>query len=80
MSKQIWILGMISAIILNSYAQNNNAQNMNNPNADKSLAPVEQLQLTQDWDKTFPKSEKVDHHKVTFVNRYGVTIAADMYK
>lgn len=53
---------------------------MNNPNTDKSLAPVEQLQLTQDWDKTFPKSEKVDHRKVTFVNRYGVTLAADMYK
>lgn len=53
---------------------------MNNPNTDKSLAPVEQLQLTQDWDKTFPRSEKVDHHKVTFVNRYGVTLAADMYK
>lgn len=71
---------MIGAIIINSYAQNNNAQNMNNPNTDKSLAPVEQLQLTQHWDKTFPKSEKVGHHKVTFVNRYGVTLAADMYK
>lgn len=53
---------------------------MNNPNTDKSLAPVERLQLTQEWDKTFPRSEKVDHHKVTFVNRYGVTLAADMYK
>lgn len=53
---------------------------MNNPNTDKSLATIEQLQLTQNWDKTFSKSEKVDHHKVTFVNRYGVTLAADMYK
>lgn len=57
-----------------------NSQNMNNPNTDTSLAPVEQLQLTQEWDKTFPKSEKVEHRKVTFVNRYGVTLAADMYK
>lgn len=80
MNRRIYTLVMISAIIFNSYAQNNNAQNMNNPNTDKSLAPVEQLQLTQDWDKTFPKSEKVDHHKVTFVNRYGVALAADMYK
>lgn len=80
MNRRIYTLVMISAIIFNSYAQNNNAQNMNNPNTDKSLALVEQLQLTQDWDKTFPKSEKVDHHKVTFVNRYGVTLAADMYK
>ena len=39
----------------------------------------EELKLTQEWDKTFPKSEKVDHCKVTFVNRYGITLAADLY-
>ena len=39
----------------------------------------EKLKLTQEWDKTFPKSDKVDHCKVTFVNRYGITLAADMY-
>lgn len=39
----------------------------------------EKLILTQEWDKTFPKSKKVDHCKVTFVNRYGITLAADMY-
>ena len=39
----------------------------------------EELVLTSEWDKTFPKSEKVDHSKVTFVNRYGITLAADMY-
>ena len=39
----------------------------------------EELTLTKEWDKTFPKSEKVDHSKVTFVNRYGITLAADMY-
>ena len=37
------------------------------------------LQLTQEWDKTFPKSNKVDHKKVTFKNRYGIELAADMY-
>ena len=37
------------------------------------------LQLTQDWDKTFPKSNKVNHKKVTFKNRYGIELAADMY-
>ncbi len=37
------------------------------------------LKLTQEWDKTFRKSDKVDHCKVTFVNRYGITLAADMY-
>ena len=40
---------------------------------------MEQLNLTQEWDKTFSKSEKVDHCKVTFHNRYGITLAADMY-
>lgn len=39
----------------------------------------ENLKLTQEWDKTFKKSDKVDHQKVTFVNRYGITLAADMY-
>ena len=39
----------------------------------------EELTLVQVWDKTFAKSEKVDHSKVTFVNRYGITLAADMY-
>lgn len=37
------------------------------------------MQLTQVWDKTFPKSAKVDHRKVTFKNRYGITLAADLY-
>ncbi|MDE5809843.1 MAG: alpha/beta hydrolase [Muribaculaceae bacterium] len=55
------------------------SQVMNNPNTNQSVAPVEQLNLTQEWDKVFPKSEKVDHKKVTFVNRYGITLAADMY-
>ena len=39
----------------------------------------EMLTLTAEWDKTFPKSDKVDHKKVTFHNRYGITLAADMY-
>lgn len=40
---------------------------------------MEQLKLTQEWDKVFPKSDKVNHSKVTFHNRYGITLAADMY-
>ncbi len=39
----------------------------------------EELKLVQEWDKTFKKSDKVEHSKVTFVNRYGITLAADMY-
>ena len=40
---------------------------------------MEQLKLTQEWDKVFPKSDKVEHSKATFRNRYGITLAADVY-
>ena len=48
------------------------------PNENRNI--MEHLTLTTEWDKTFPKSDKVDHSKVTFVNRYGITLAADMYR
>lgn len=40
---------------------------------------MEDLNLTQEWDKTFTQSDKVTHSKVTFVNRFGITLAADLY-
>lgn len=43
------------------------------------VAQKEQLALVEAWDKTFPKSDKVKHEKVTFVNRFGITLAADLY-
>ncbi len=46
------------------------------PNTNDTMST---LTLTQEWDKTFPKSELVDHCKVTFHNRYGIELAADMY-
>lgn len=59
--------------------------------ADDSLANVKtinhntqimekELNLTQEWDKVFPKSDRVDHGKIVFHNRYGITLAADLYK
>lgn len=39
-----------------------------------------QLNMTEEWDKVFPKSDKVNHRKVTFHNRYGITLAADLYE
>ncbi|MCM1354969.1 MAG: alpha/beta hydrolase [Staphylococcus sp.] len=71
---------LLAAFTVN--AQNNNNNNNNNRmsmNTNTSIAPAETLELTQDWDKVFPQSEKVIHRKVTFVNRYGITLAADMY-
>ena len=43
------------------------------------MMQTEELKLTQEWDKVFPKSDKVDHKKVTFANHFGITLAADMY-
>ena len=53
-----------------------NQKNENNQNEEGMNTT---LTLTQEWDKTFPKSDKVDHKKVTFKNRYGIELAADMY-
>ena len=39
----------------------------------------EKLNLTQEWDKVFPLSDEVNHSKITFHNRYGITLAADLY-
>lgn len=44
------------------------------------MADTTTLTLTEEWDKTFPRSERVDHRKVTFHNRYGITLAADLYE
>ena len=67
MKKVIFMLAM--GLLLVSCTQNQqNEENMTTT-----------LQLTQQWDKTFAKSDKVDHKKVTFKNRYGIELAADMY-
>ena len=67
--KRVKLVAMLVALLLT--ACNQNQQN------DKSMTTT--LQLTQEWDKTFPKSDKVDHKKVTFNNRFGIELAADMY-
>ena len=75
MSRQIKTL-MLCAAILALGAMTACRQNANNNTQDNMN---QQLTLTQDWDKTFPQSEKVNHKKVTFKNRYGIMLAADMY-
>lgn len=73
------ILKVSTVVMMLASSLSLNAQIMNNPNTNRSIASIEQLTLTEEWDKVFPKSDKVDHKKVTFVNRYGITIVADMY-
>lgn len=48
-------------------------------NIDKNMFMEEKPNMTQEWDKVFPLSEKVNHSKITFHNRYGITLAADLY-
>ncbi|MBO4815123.1 MAG: alpha/beta hydrolase [Muribaculaceae bacterium] len=69
--KKIILTTILMAVSLGVAAQNH--QTMAN-----SIVK-ENLQLVQEWDKTFPKSDKVNHRKVTFVNNYGITLAADLY-
>lgn len=71
---------IIISVLVTLGALTVNSKEMNNTNTNTSMAPVEKLELTQQWDKVFPQSDKVEHSKVLFVNRYGITLAADMYK
>lgn len=68
--KRTTLLALIMPFFLavQATANNNNSNDMEN------------LKLTETWDKTFPKSEKVNHRKVTFVTRFDITIAADLYE
>ncbi len=63
----LFLLGIIAVQTALATEENKKEKNM------------ETLNLTTEWDKTFPKSEKVNHSKVSFVNRYGITLAADIY-
>ena len=69
MKKLIFVLALAGGILAGCTQKKDN-QNENT---------MKQLEMTQEWDKVFPKSDKVDHHKVTFTTQYGLTLAADMY-
>jgi len=69
MNKKLLTMAVIAMACLSLNAQNKM----------ENKIVKENLILTEKWDKVFPQSKKVDHRKVTFVNRYGITLAADMY-
>ncbi|MBR3100674.1 MAG: alpha/beta hydrolase [Muribaculaceae bacterium] len=68
MKKSLLVASIMGLALMSCNKNQQNASEMNTT-----------LQLTQEWDKTFPQSDKVDHKKVTFKNRYGIELAADMY-
>ncbi len=70
---------MFGACLLgNLHAENKNTETTEINNTKSSFMETK-LNLTQEWDKVFPKSDLVNHSKVTFHNRYGITLAADLY-
>ena len=68
--KKLFLTAILMGTALAACSPKHEAENNNT---------TEGLTLTQEWDKTFPKSEKVTHRKVVFHNRYGISLAADMY-
>lgn len=70
--KKTLIIAALAGLTLVGCTQKDET-NKNNENMNTTL------QLTQEWDKVFPQSDKVNHKKVTFKNRYGIELAADMY-
>ena len=66
----------LAAAIMTAALLTTNAENMNTTTI---KLPAEELNITQEWDKVFPKSDQVEHKKVTFPNRYGITLVADVY-
>lgn len=68
------------AVIIAVYAAGLFTAHANDAAIQKTNDNMETLNLTQEWDKTFPQSDKVSHRKVTFTNRFGITLAADLYE
>ena len=77
MSKfKIFVVVLMSLLIFTSSVFAKNISKRTVP----SKMKIQKLNLVKEWDKTFPKSDKINHRKVTFVNRYGITLAGDLYE
>ena len=71
MKKTLIAVALVGGMLTACTQKSNNNQNNESMNTT--------LELTQEWDKVFPLSEKVNHRKVTFETQYGLTLAADLY-
>ena len=69
MKKTLLLIAVVGGMLM---ACTNKKQTTNND-------MEQELTLTQEWDKVFPQSDKVNHKKVTFETQYGLTLAADLY-
>ena len=80
-TKKILAAAITVGLITPAFAQADNVAFASDADAaSTSKIKAEKLKMTSAWDKVFPKSDKVNHRKVTFVNRYGITLAADLYE
>lgn len=79
MSKKTFFKTTALVAVLGSTLLGGNAIGTLPQNATAIEVPAQTIQLTQEWDKIFPQSDKVDHRKVTFKNRYGLTLVGDLY-
>lgn len=88
LKKMKWMILVLAGLALAGSAMTAEAADVNSQGEkgngvrkiSTTLWPGEEpLKITDTWDKIFPKSDKVDHSKVTFHNRYGITLAADLY-
>ncbi len=75
--KKACLAALLAASVIGAGVGAASAEEANMP--ESSLIKVEKLKLESQWDKVFPQSEKVLHEKVLFANRYGITLAADLY-
>ena len=72
--KKVLLAAALMGLMLTTCTTKENKQTTNEDNMKQELT------LTQEWDKVFPQSDKVTHEKVTFKNRFGIELAADLYK
>lgn len=71
-------IAALSGLAILTACNGNKTNSCNKSDKNKEMYTIT-LTLTTEWDKTFPQSDKVNHSKITFKNRYGITLAADLY-
>uniref|UniRef100_UPI00055668BA alpha/beta hydrolase n=1 Tax=Avibacterium paragallinarum TaxID=728 RepID=UPI00055668BA len=69
---------LFTTLLLSTTLLGGNAMAQNSPLTHIDI-PAQHIEITQEWDKIFPQSDKVHHHKVAFANRYGITLVGDLY-
>lgn len=78
--KALVSLVVLAPLILGACSSNNEEANEATQGSSGGETMTENVSSTDEWDKVFPESDTVNHRKVTFQNRYGITLVADLYE